>query len=212
MQRLLVAAMTISIVLTARSALAQERRWDFGASLGYGAPAGSAERGARTSDSTFGLVPLAADASYRFSPIVGASVSGVYAFGIPTLCATAGDCVSSLGHDIRLVASARFFLPRLGSLEPHADVGFGWEWLTSKLSDSGATSSRSYDGPVLIQIDAAAPFALGKRVTLGPVASAMLGTFVRARLETDASAESRSVQDHAFHAWLSLSLRASVRF
>src|SRR4051812_47731229 len=83
--------------------------WEIGIATGWAAPAGSAERGARTSDTTVGLVPLDLDVAYRFTPRIGVAASLRYAAAIPTLCAAADDCVSSLGHDTAVSLRARFY-------------------------------------------------------------------------------------------------------
>ena len=185
---------------------------EIGAALAYAAPAGSAEQGARVSDTAWGLVAIDADVSYRFTPALAAVLWGRLGAGIPTLCATAADCESSLGRDVALGARARFFFPSLGVVEPRVDAGVGYEWSMSKLSDNGVVSRRTYDGPIVLALEGAAPFRLGERWTLGPVAALALGVFSSAGLETSAFTLDRPVAGHALHAWLSLGIRTGVRF
>jgi hypothetical protein len=188
------------------------RRVEVGASLGYGAPVGNAERGSRVSDTTFGDVFFAADAGYRLTRIVGVAVRARYGLVIPTLCATASDCEASLGSDVALDLVARFHTPRIGPFQPLADVGLGYEWLTTRLVDSGAQSARSYGGPVLLVTRVAAPAALGDRWSFGPVLEASYGTFTSFELRTTARSFSGDVPWRTPHAWLSLGVRVGLTF
>ena len=196
-------------LLVSHSAAAEDR-WDVGASIGYAAPVGYAQRGDKTSDTTSALVPFSLDASYRATKNVGAAASITYGIGAPTLCGSASECVSSLGHDVSFSVHAKLFLPKLFRFEPAIELGPGWEWMTAKLVDSGAESSRAYSGPVFVT-EAGAPFRFGTRVTLGPVTGATVGTFTTARLDTPSFSRDDS-GGHAMHAWLSASLRCSVLF
>src|SRR5215468_7373464 len=57
--------------------------------LGYSFPMGDLERGSEVGDVVHGIVPLGIEVDYRLNPSVALVVQGAYAFGIPTLCATA---------------------------------------------------------------------------------------------------------------------------
>jgi hypothetical protein len=203
----------VALSLLASSAAAEEprpRQLDLAASTGYAAPFGEAERGSRVSDTAFGAVPFAIDAGYRLTRYVGIAVRARYSVTIPTLCQSASDCEASLGSDTALNLSARLYLPRIGSVAPLADVGLGYEWLTTRLVDAGATSTRSYGGPVLLALQAAAPVSLGERWTLGPALDVWLGTFTRYDLETNARSPAGNVPVRAVHAWLSLGIRLGL--
>jgi hypothetical protein len=200
----------LAVALVASPVAAQEppsRRIDLGASAGYAAPVGEAERGSRVSDTAFGSVPFGVDASYRMTPSVGVAAHARYAVTIPTLCQSASDCEASLGSDTALTLSARVYLPRIGRVVPLADVGFGYEWLWTRLVDAGAVSTRSYGGPVLLALRVAAPILLGERWTLGPVLDASLGTFTSYALGTNAASPAGDVAARAVHAWLSAAVR-----
>jgi hypothetical protein len=58
----------IAVVWAGRAAAAG--RVEVAAWLGYAAPVGSAERGARVGDTTFGHIPIELDAAYRLTPRV----------------------------------------------------------------------------------------------------------------------------------------------
>jgi hypothetical protein len=183
------------------------RRIQLAVSAGYAAPFGEAERGSRVSDTAFGGAPLALDAAYRVTSFVGIAVLGRYSVTIPTLCSSASDCEASLGSDAALAIAARFYVPRVWLISPLVDVGMGYEWLTTRLVDAGATSTRSYGGPVLLSVQLAAPFHLGERWTLGPALGATLGAFTGYELRTNAQSPAGNVPARAPHEWLSLGVR-----
>jgi hypothetical protein len=200
------------MLVLASKAHAEEpaRRLDLGAAMGYAFPVASAEAGSRVSDTTIGLVAFEGDVAYRLASALAIDAWGRYGLGIPTLCKSAGDCSSSLGNDVALAVRARFFLPAFGSARPHADVGVGYEWFATRLTDSGVTSTRTYHGPVLLSADAAAPFRLSDRWTLGPELSATLGTFSSYALETPANTSSGPVSGRALHLWIAIGVRLGV--
>ncbi|HEX8795809.1 MAG TPA: hypothetical protein VF765_32890 [Polyangiaceae bacterium] len=212
--RALSAAVAVASCMHASPAAgdAPARRVELGASLGYGLPLGDAERGSRVSDTTFGDLLLAVDAGYRLTRRVGIAVHAHYGIAIPTLCATASDCEASLGSDVGLELVARFYPPRMGPFAPLVDVGMGYEWLTTRLVDSGAESSRSYSGPVFVAARLVAPVALGERWSLGPVLDGSYGTFTSFGLRTTAQSFSGDVPWRSPHAWLSFGIRAGVVF
>jgi hypothetical protein len=193
------------------TAHAQERRIEAAASLGYAFPIGSAERGSRLSDTTIGLVPFAAQLAYRFANVVGVVASARYSVGIPPLCQTASDCQNSLGSDVALAIGVRFFLPRVGPVAPCADVGVGYEWLVTRLSDHDFTSTRSYRGPLLLSAEAFAPFSLSSRWMFGPALGASFGRFSDYSLETPAGHHDGSTADRAFHMWLFVGAQLQLR-
>lgn len=208
-------ALILGLGLIVRSAGAADdptRRVEVAASLGYAFPAGSPEHGARSSDATFGDAAFDVGFSYQLSRVLGVGILGRYGVVIPTLCASGSDCVSSLGHDVVVGARARFFLPRVLTAEPYADVGMGYEWFASKLVDSGVTSTHSYDGPLLLWTELGAPFRIGSRWALGPALGLTLGTFVDSHLEAPGISSDLGIADRSIHAWLSVAGRAAVRF
>ena len=197
-----------AIVLASRSAGADG--FEIAAMLGYAMPLGSAERGSQISDTTFGQVPFAIEAGYRLTSIVGVVARALVGVGIPTQCVTLAECESSLGSDVSFTLGARFFLPRIGPVEPIADAGLGYEWLTAKLADGDATSTRAYHGPVLLSLELAAPFSLGRRWTLGPMLGVSIGRFTSYALETNALSPSGAVPNGTWHGWLSVGIRAGL--
>jgi hypothetical protein len=208
--RLRAAMITLPLLLASHVAVANESTGGpiaVATSLGYAVPMGSAERGARVSDTTFGTVPVSLDAAYRWSPHLGVSLRAQYGIAIPTLCRSAGDCTASLGSDFAVSFAIRVYAPRVGRMAPFVDAGIGYEWMTTRLVEAGASSARSYQGPLLLSLTTAVPFRLGERWAIGPFVGAAAGTFTAFSLDTSASTQSGNVAARAVHAWLTLGLR-----
>src|SRR5262252_6430126 len=93
--------------------------------MGYAYPTGAAETGSNTRDVSFGVVPI--------------SVSGTY--DLPNNW----SATARFRHDVALSVGVGRVLPRRWHLTPHLGVVAGWEWLTTKLSDTGVVASRSWN-------------------------------------------------------------------
>jgi len=179
------------------------------AELGYGYPLGSAERGTDTRDVSFGLLALALAGTYDLSHLWNASVRARYAPNIPTLCASGPDCQSSIGRDVWITAGIGRTLPRWRRFTPQLTLEVGWEWFATKLSDSGVTSERSWNGPIA---------SLGVFVNLnsdgvwafGPTASIGAGIFSQYDLDTPAG-RSAGAAAAAVHAWPMIGFRVGRR-
>ena len=174
--------------------------------LGYAYPVGSAEQGTDTRDVSFGIVPIALAASYDLSDRWTARARFQYAPNIPTLCADTSDCISSVGRDLSLTVGVGRALPAWRHARPELNLEVGWEWLTTKLVDSGVTSERSWNGPVAIlelfvDLKTQGPWHLGPTVGFGA------GFFSHFDLETPAGSTGGSTAT-ALHAWPSIGFRA----
>jgi hypothetical protein len=184
-------------------------RMTVSATLGYGYPTASAERGTDTRDVSFGVVPVSLLGSYDLGRRWNASVRALYAPNIPTLCASGADCFSSVGRDVWITAGVGRTLPRWRRVTPQLELEVGWEWLTTRLVDSGVTSERSWNGPiaslgVFVNLASEGPWAFGPTASLGA------GIFSRYRLDTPA-ARSAGAADTAIHAWPIIGFRAGRR-
>jgi hypothetical protein len=177
--------------------------------VGYAYPMGSAETGTDTRDVSFGLVPLTVGGSYDVAR--GWNVDGRlrYAPNIPTLCASGPDCEASLGHDIALAVGVGRSLPGWWRFTPHVAVEVGWEWLTTRLSDSGVTASRSWNGPIAA-VDAFVDLKTDGPWMIGPAVRLEAGFFSHSALETPAGPSSGSA-GAAIHAWPTISFRLGRR-
>lgn len=187
-------------------------RVEVGAGIAYAAPVGSAERGSLVSDTAIAAVPLRVDVGYAVTRRVAFVAALAYAPVIPTLCQSAGDCISSLGTDVALSLRTRVLLARFGRMSTRLELGVGYEWLTSRLVDNGVASSRAYRGPVLLDVAFSAPLRIGARWTTGPVLSSMLGVFSDESLATPAFRQDARVPDSRPHGWLALGWRLGRDF
>jgi hypothetical protein len=177
--------------------------------VGYAYPAGTAETGTDTRDVSFGLVPLSIGGSYDLARGWNASARLRYALNIPTLCASGPDCEASLGHDVAFAVGVGRALPQWRRLTAHVAFEIGWEWLTTKLSDSGVSASRSWSGPVAA-IDVFTDLRSHGPWMIGPAFRLDAGFFSRSSLETPAGQSSGSA-DAAIHAWPTISFRIGRR-
>jgi hypothetical protein len=179
------------------------------AALGYSYPTASAERGTDTRDVSFGIVPMSLSGTYDFDRRWNGSLRAVYAPNIPTLCASGPDCFSSVGRDVWITAGIGRTLPRWRRLTPQLELEAGWEWFTTKLSDSGVTSKRGWNGPVVslgvfVNLKTAGPWSVG------PAASVAAGIFTHYDLDTTAWRSSGATAT-AIHAWPMIGVRVGRR-
>jgi hypothetical protein len=200
---------TLSLLASRVAHAEQPRRLQIAGQLGYGFPGGILERGSELSDVTWGLVGLGVDGAYRFSRFwsVGAALS--YGASIPKLCATSGDCVSSLGHDFRAGALARWQIGKWQSFEPDVDLELGYEWLVTKLVDNAAVSRRGARGPEAT-LAAHGQFALWQDVSIGPVLAFSTGIFTRASLDAPGIETERDTDGSTVHFWTFVGFRTST--
>lgn len=177
--------------------------------IGYSYPSGDPETGSNTGDVSFGLVPISVMATYDFLINWSATARFSYALNVPTLCASAPDCESSLGHDVALAIGVGRVLPRRWHFTPRLGFEAGWEWLTTKLSDGGVVAARSWNGPfarleVFADVRSRGPWSLGPAIGLD------VGLFTHFDLETPAGHTGGST-DTALHAWPTISFRVGRR-
>jgi hypothetical protein len=194
----------------ARADNATPLRFEVGLALGYAFPAGATEAGNHLRDETFGLAALHADVAVRLTRRIGIALWARYGVGIPTLCATAADCMGSLGSDVALALRVRMDLPAFGRFAPRVDFGSGYGWFTSGLADSGASSSRAYHGPLLLSAAVALPFRLSEHWTFGPELDASAGAFVHLALDTPSGSSGGSIGGRAVHGWIAPALRLAA--
>ena len=204
-------AMLIFAALARHARADEERRIEVGTALGYAFPAGSLERGSRTSDVTSGVPLLELDGAYRVSRAwsVGAALS--YGVAIPKLCATSSDCTSSLGHDETLALLGRWHVGQWGRFAPTVDAQLGYEWLGTSLSDNAAKSARSYRGfagelAANAMLDVSSTIAIGLRMELRG------GVFHHAAVVASGVDASAPTDGSALHLWPALGVRAAATF
>lgn len=179
------------------------------ADIGYAYPAGTAETGTDTRDVSFGLVPLSLVGTYDLARDWSASARLRYALNIPTLCASAPDCESSLGRDVAATVGVGRALPRRWHVTARVGLEVGWEWLTTKLSDAGVVASRSWNGP-FVRMEIFGDLKSGGPWSVGPAIGIDSGFFSHFDLVTPAGHTGGST-DSAIHAWPTVSFRAGRR-
>jgi hypothetical protein len=179
------------------------------ADLGYAYPAGTAEAGTDLRDVSFGLVPISIAGSYDLPRGWTAGARLRYALSVPTLCASAPDCESSLGRDIAFTVGIERTLPFWRRFTTHVGLQVGWEWLTTTLSDGGVAASRSWNGP-LATLDVFLDLKSHGPWSVGPVAALDAGVFTHFDLDTPAGHTGGSA-DTALHVWPSIAFRIGRR-
>jgi hypothetical protein len=179
------------------------------ADLGYAYPSGTAEAGTDTRDVSFGLVPLSLIGTYDVARDWSARARVRDALNIPTLCASAPDCESSLGHDFSVSVGIGRAFPRWWHLTTHLALEAGWEWLMTKLSDTGVAASRSWSGP-FARLEIFADLKSSGPWSMGPVIGVDVGLFSHFHLDTPAGHTSGPT-DGATHAWPTISFRVGRR-
>jgi hypothetical protein len=210
--RLVAAAGLLATLASAPPSGADEpARVQVGATLGYAFPAGSLERGSRTSDVTFGAPFLQADGSYRVHPLVSAGGGISYGTVLPTLCATASDCASSLGRDVTVSFLARLHMGQWKAFEPSVDGSIGYEWLATSFSNDDVTSQRLYRGfagglAADALLRASPRFAFGLRLEVRG------GSFHRTSLVAPGVDVGGPTDGNLIHLWPAVGLRAIASF
>ncbi len=202
----------LAMIAFARGARADEQRpLQVGAVLGYAFPAGSLERGSRTSDVTFGAPFLALDGAYRMNRAWSVGAAFAYGVAIPKLCVAASDCTSSLGHDETIALLGRWHVGQWGLFAPTVDAQLGYEWLGTSLSESGAKSTRSYRG-FSGALAGDAMFNLSSRIALGLRMELRTGVFHRVSVVASGVDASGPTDGTTFHLWPALCARAVATF
>jgi len=190
-------------------------RVDVGGRIGYSRPVGAFDAGTRATDLSFGGIPFGLDATYRLTDTAPWSVSAgafvSYVPTTPTLCTTASECISSVGHDSELVALARVRGPRLAFVLPEAEFGSGWSWSSRLLVDHDSTSSRRWNGPLLLRAALVPSIRLGAHTRLGLVLGASIARSTSFTLEGP-GLERHGLQGARLHGTLDMGLRFGADF
>lgn len=202
----------VAACVTARSAFAEEPRpLELGASLSGALPAGAIERGSRTSDVAFGAALGSLDVALRVHPAVDVGFAFAYGAVVPTLCASAAECVASTGHDASFALLGRWRFATWHALRPALEASLGYEWLETHLVDGDVSASRRYRG-LAGGVAVLGGFALSERWTLGPTLGMRGGVFARARIDAPGIGQSRATDGARLHAWPFLGVRLAAHF
>jgi hypothetical protein len=206
----------LAVTLTTKAAWSQSpseptRRWEIGLAAGYSAPVGAVESGAHLGDSTIAALPIRLDAGFAATRVLTVAVASSWGPTLPTLCASADDCIHSLGTRTSFSVRARLRLAAKGRWTASGALGPGWEWFTSRLSDRGIVSRRTYDGP-LIEGEVDLARRVFDRWSFGLALSGVAGVSVARELEAPGIRRRDAVGTHALHAWIGPALRTAVSF
>jgi hypothetical protein len=205
-------AVAACALLATRAAVAGEGEApiEVSAGVGGGVPLGALEAGSSLRDVSFAVAPVEVAFSY-LDGRWGATAWGTYAPSIPTLCGSSSECIASVGRDITAGLSVRYDAPRRWKVQTTVSAGLGYEWFTSKLSDGGATSSRSFHGVVIPAVDLYGGLSAGHRWRLGPFLGLSAGRFTGGTLQSPGGDQAALATEPRWHGWAVLGFRMTVR-
>jgi hypothetical protein len=192
---------------------------DVGLRIAYARPVGAFDVGTHATDVSFGGIPFALDATVRLTPpssslsswSVAAGLYAAYGPTIPTLCTDTSSCIASIGHDTELDLLARVRAPRLAFVVPEGEVGTGWSWSSRSLVDQDVTSTRRWNGPVILRAALVPSLVLGARTRLGLVVGGSVARSTSFTLEAP-GVERHGVEGARLHGTLDLGVRFAVVF
>lgn len=181
----------------------------FSFDLGVGAVSGRLDsRNAESSgtlDHLSKALPLTMGVGYRFSPRWSGDVCVTYA---PVSFAATGYDDSA--KDFHLGAAMRWHWLSHGTLQPWVSLGLGAEWLSFHSGTFTDVAARGYDLDLQIGSDT----RVSRSWTLGPYASARVGTYEHLSLDPhwrggSPSEVDLSFSDLAMHEWLTIGARGT---
>jgi hypothetical protein len=194
------------------------RTVDVGGRFAFQRSFGAYDRGTRPTDLSFGEVPLSLDVTVHIPKSEGSpwafevGALGTYAPTVPTLCAGTSECISSIGHDWELILLARVRAPRTWFFWPELEIGPGWSWSSRKLVDKDTTSTRRWNGPVLVRAALIPTVRLGERTRLGLVLGGSIARSSSFSIEAPGVDRTGSIDSSRLHGTVDLGLRLGVDF
>lgn len=159
-----------------------------------------------TMDQLSKIFPFVLGVGYRFSQRWSGDVSTTYA--PVTLVASSNTGSAS---DLRLGAALRWHWLLLERLKPWVSLGLGVEWLHFLSNADTDVGARGYDLDLQIGSDV----RMSRSWTMGPYASARVGTYRHLSLHPhwrggSPSEEDLSFSDMAMHAWFTIGVRGTL--
>jgi hypothetical protein len=174
--------------------------------LGAALPLGNLERGSKLRDVTFASMPVEVTGGYETGRRLALLGLFRYAPSVPTMCASAGECVASIGREIVVGIRVSRAGTELHGFVPVLSLDVGYEWFASKLVDEDATSQRRYRGP-FAAMDFLAVHRWGERWQVGPFAQVGAGRFTSLSLVTPSWQRDLPIDQAAMHFWAVLGVR-----
>ena len=190
--------------------LPSSRGLELGVRVGIAHPGGAVGAGPQATTPNVGDVaatwlPIGLDAGYRISRAL--YVGGSVAWG-PTL-ARGVLCVSCEGgYDVEERTELRLYTVPTGTWDPWLSLGFGWEALRVAQGYGSATSSATYDGPILANIQCGLDIR-SHAIAVGPYFAVSVAEFVMRSLDPAPAGESSSIDGRVLHEWFMFGVRGT---
>jgi hypothetical protein len=191
--------------------LPSPRGLEFGVRLDIAHPGGAVGAGSQAttpnvSDVAATWLPIGLDAGYRLSRAVYAG--GSIEWG-PTLALGGGLCVSCEGgYDLQGRTEIRLYALPASTWDPWLSFGFGWEALHVAQGYGSATSSATYDGPILGNLQLGLDVR-SRAIAVGPYFGVSFAEFVNRSLDPAPAGESSSIDGRVVHEWFTFGVRGS---
>jgi outer membrane protein W len=189
-------------------------RFVIGLRTGYAIAMGKVADGADNdlSDGISGHIPIWLDLGYMVTPNVMLGLYGHYGFGllasdISDYCDTGNlDCSASV---VRVGAQGQYHFSPMDQIDPWLGVGIGYEWMSLSMSGSGIDRTGGAHGFEFLNLQGGADFKLSPAFGLGPFASFSLGQYGTMTLSGSGADRTESIDQKAFHEWLTLGVRGA---
>jgi len=212
--RPLTRSLLVALLLAARTAAAADAQpaasgFEAAFRSGIMIPAGDVGKDVRLSDYSGLAFPLWVDVGYRFADKFFVGASALYAFGLlgdtyKNQCSANGLSCSNYG--VQVGGQLQYHPLGRVQVDPWVGIGFGYEWVTTKISGGGQSTSVTLHGWDFLQLQVGVDFALGSLVRLGPFAGFIMGQYDK----IDSAYGSIDISDKALHYWFSVGLKLTV--
>ena len=176
-------------------------------------PAGDALKDVKLSDYSNLGFPIWGDFGYRFGGKFFVGATALYAFGTlgdqyKSQCSAAG--VSCSNSALRLGAEAHFHPLGRAPIDPWVGLGFGFEWITTKLTSGTDSATVTLQGWDFLQVEGGVDFALGSMFRLGPFVAFTLGQDDKISLSSGGQSVSQDITDKALHYFFTVGARLTI--
>jgi len=209
MRKLSILGVVLGALLVPAAASAQ---LTLGGRLGYAIAGGDAVKDGKMTDLVKGAIPIQVDVGYNLTKElnVGAFVSygfGMLASDFKDFC-DAFPGVDCSAHNLRLGLQGTFAFEDLNpQFVPWLGFGFGYEWSTLKVEGGGETSTITYKGFELANLQLGADFKASPQLRFGPFVSYSFGKFSSGTVDPDPDNESGDIKDKGTHTYLTIGVR-----
>ncbi|HUM11613.1 MAG TPA: hypothetical protein VLT82_11735 [Myxococcaceae bacterium] len=176
-------------------------------------PAGDADKNEKLSDYAGLGFPIWGDIGYRFGGKFFVGATAFYAFGTlgdqyKNQCNAAG--LSCSGSGLRLGAEAQFHPSGRAPIDPWVGLGFGFEWISTKISSGTQSGTVTLQGWDFLQLEGGVDFALGSLFRLGPFVAFSMGQYDTATASAQGQSFSQDIPNKALHYWFTVGAKLTV--